>query len=212
MIKQKQRSKQQGFTLLELLIATLVFTMVLIVITACVMQFSKQFYKGSISNFTQNTSRSVMDDISRSIQFNSGDVVPLTISGVVRGYCIGDSKRYSFVLGRSLVGGAGYEHVLVADNVTSCGATTVPLDVTTLPPGLGAYPEARELMQSKMRLSNFEISETGGMYMIKLKVAYGEDDVLNNFGATNASCKLDAGLKYCAISELVTTVKKRVDG
>jgi hypothetical protein len=194
---------------MELLIATLIFSMVLVVVTACVMQFSKQYYKGGISNTTQNAARTVMDDVVRSIQFNSGDVVPLYNGfGSLAGYCIGDSKRYSFMRGENIEG--TQYHAFVADTVTGCGTLTAPLDAGFLPSDISGYTNARELLSTGMRLSAFRIDQSGDLFTITVKIAYGQDDLLTNPTQANAACKQNSDLKYCAISELKTTVAKRV--
>src|SRR5665647_1469166 len=95
-----RKHQQSGFTMVELLIAMTVFSVVVIVITVSVIQFSKQYYKGVISTATQNSARTIIDDIARSIEFNAGDVNAISSvpAGPTTGYCIGSSKMYSFAM------------------------------------------------------------------------------------------------------------------
>src|SRR4051812_8577751 len=91
---------QSGFTIIELLIATVIFALVLLVITTGVLQFTRQYYKGVISSHTQSAARAIADDVTRALQFGVGSVQPLTTNGTspagqTYGYCIGQSKRYS---------------------------------------------------------------------------------------------------------------------
>lgn len=68
-----------------------------------------------------------------------------------------------------------------------------------------------EFMSPKMRLSNLSVQSLGdNLFRVQVRVVYGDSDLLNNPGATNASCKPGAGSQFCSISELTSTVVKRV--
>ncbi len=230
------RQTQQGFTIIELMIATLVFTTILIVVTASVLRFTKQYYKGVIASQTQNTARAIMDDVVRSIQFNKGNVSILTkndptASPGIYGYCIGDSKRYSFLLNRQVEpANSAPNHQarfgLVSDTTSGCSTGTLARNTETLP----SLPAGgRELLGQHMRLNKFSITFTDDIYTINVKVIYGDDALLcspsqasecsPNGVASNASletkqdltCRAMSGSQFCAVSELTTTVKKRVN-
>lgn len=239
----KSTRTDRGFTIIELLIATMVFSLILIVITAGVLRFTRQYYKGVISNQTQNTTRAIIDDVARAVQFNSGSVQKLTSNSMpapplsTYGYCIGDSKRYSFVLNRQVTSSSpsALEHQskygLVSDNTTGCTTSTLALrtDITSgnlVDPGTNV----RELLGEHMRLNKFSIASTGlpsdGVYTIVVKVIYGDDELLCSPnvagecdpGTTTLSadrsdltCRSSSGAQFCAVSELTTTVKKRVN-
>ncbi|HEX8226633.1 MAG TPA: prepilin-type N-terminal cleavage/methylation domain-containing protein [Candidatus Saccharimonadales bacterium] len=217
MLQRTRRPDQQGFTLIELLIATTVFSIILLVITASVLQFTKQYYKGLISSSTQNVARTLVDDITRAIQFNGGTVTPLTQSGNDRGYCVGNSKRYSYTLFQQVKdSGANTtlnqgRHGLVSDSMTGCNSTTSPLGVRTM----GGFPAGlsnpRELLGEHMRISKFNVTGSNGVYTVTVKVVYGDNDLLTNPTTENANCKSSAGSQFCAVSELTTTVNKRIN-
>jgi prepilin-type N-terminal cleavage/methylation domain-containing protein len=208
--------KQAGFTIIELLIATAIFAVIIMTISAAVIRFSKQYYHGVIVNATQDTARTVMDDLTRSIQFNSGDVVPVS-----NGYCIGSTKRYSLKLNQQITdsGTATHQgrHALIADSNASC-ASTGGINIgqnTLLPTG----SNARELLGNRMRLARFDITETATSsktYVVRLKIAYGDDDFLTCTDTSQAcqdkiACKSSAGAEYCAVAQLTTVIKKRID-
>src|SRR5438105_2859585 len=68
--KADSASSSSGFTIVELLIATTVFSIVLIVFLATFLRISELFYKGvSLSN-TQETARTVLQDITDDLQFS----------------------------------------------------------------------------------------------------------------------------------------------
>jgi prepilin-type N-terminal cleavage/methylation domain-containing protein len=204
---------RKGFTILELLIATLVFSIVLMVIVACVIRFNKAYYKGTVSNTTQIVARNLIDDVVRTIEFNGGDIVPLYSGGNVRGYCIGDSRRYSFYPGDEISG--SLFHVLISDTFNGCGPGTPALNMLTMPSNIAtAIPpvnNGREQLYTNMRISKFDITEAGGLYTVTVRVAFGSDSAFDFPTAPDAKCKEDTNLTYCAVSELTTTVRKRVN-
>jgi hypothetical protein len=54
------------------------------------------------------------------------------------------------------------------------------------------------------------VSGTTGLYSIDVRVVYGDDDLLINPTATNATCKVGSGSQFCAVSELSTVVQQRI--
>src|SRR5438552_1721794 len=129
-MKQINSHNQQGFTLIELMIATTIFTVVLLLVTFGILQITRTYFKGYNSARTQDVNRSVIDTISRDIQFNGQslslpDTAFVASNGTTTGYaiCIG-TDRYSVVLDHQLVDGtpiAGKhqgKHALVVDNMS----------------------------------------------------------------------------------------------
>lgn len=206
---------QRGFTIIELLIATAIFAVITIAITTAILQFTRQYYRGVIASNTQTTARTIIDDISRSIQFNGGELYELNTPTGTKGFCVGSSKRYSYALNTQVTRGGGSaalhqgHHALVSDTYPSCNTATPALGVASL--ANLTSPNARELLGQRMRVTKFEIRPSGGMYVVTVRVVYGDDDLLTSTTDPNMSCKSTAGSQFCAVSELSTTVKKRVN-
>ncbi len=228
-------SKQAGFTIIELMIATAVFSVIILVVTAAVLQFSRQYYKGIIASSTQGATRALVDDISRAIQFNGGGVFS-TLGG--NGYCVGSSKRYSYELNQQVTdtqpfsANQGY-HGLVSDTDSSCSSNSATaLNVAGLRADLATegLTNPRELLGQNMRLTKFSIvgdESTDNLYTINARIVYGDNDLLCSPKADdcdqsttstsavldadpNVTCKSNVGSQFCAVSELTTTVRKRV--
>lgn len=205
---------QRGFTIIELMIATVVFSLVTLVITASILQFSRQYYRGVIASSTQGTARTIIDDVTRSIQFNKEGIYTLRQGSNIRGYCVGGTKRYSFEPYRQVINNA---HGLVSDTFAAgCSTLTPPLTVATLTSLTTS--NARELLGERMRIAKFSITGSGGLYVVNVKVVYGDDDLLMSKttpatpqSSADMECKPGKGSEYCAVSELTTTVKKRVN-
>jgi type II secretory pathway pseudopilin PulG len=229
--------KYAGFTIVELMIATSIFSLVLILITTGILRFTREYYKGVILGRTQNTARLIVDDVTRAIQFNGGTVESLTVNGApesatnpIVGKCIGQAKRYRFYLNSQVtdnppIDAAAHQHrhALVSDSETGCsGAISAP-DIRDAPSL--ADDNARELISEHMRLAKFDIEGTGDVYTVAVRVVYGDDDLLCSPSVsgncdpgattfpgdkTDLKCRSTAGSQFCAVSELSTTVNKRV--
>ena len=80
-----------GFTIIELLIASSVFSVVLLVALTGFLQIGRVFYKGISDSQTQNVARQVVTDISSSLSNTSSDdgVSTVRTSGGYRYICIG---------------------------------------------------------------------------------------------------------------------------
>jgi len=212
-----QRRPSAGFTILELLIASAVFAVVLLVVAVGVLRFTHDYYKGITSSQTQETARSIMAEVSQAIQFGKSiTVIPADGSGVA-GLCV-DNALYSYKVGQQVTDSSpnaslhqGY-HALVVDTGASCSAGATPSipDTSALPSG------SRELLGQHMRLSALDVtSAASGVYTVRVRVIYGDDDLLIpgiSGGVTWADehCTSDAGTQFCAVSDLTTSVEQRL--
>lgn len=209
-------NKPHGFTIIELMIATTVFSVVLLLCTFGVMHVTRYYYKGVTSSRTQETARAIIDEVGQSIQYSGGSVVsPITSVGNVNGFCIGNI-RYSYMIDRQLVDGPAdaakhqANHVFVADTIASCNSSTQALDLNNSSLNLGTLVNAHELMGLNMRLGEFNLSLRAGtnLYLINLIVVHGDDDLLD---ADRIACAPSlSGGQFCAVSTYQTTVLKRI--
>jgi prepilin-type N-terminal cleavage/methylation domain-containing protein len=192
---QRAKTNQSGFTIIELLIATLVFSMILLMVTIGVIQITRVYYKGITEANTQNTARAVMDEITQGIQF-SGGKVSATQTGQAS-FCIGD-QQYSYALGKQL--GSQTTKALWKTNTPGCSGNPA------------AASSGKEFLSPKMRLSNLAVSSLGNnLWKVSLTVTYGDDDMMTNPASTSPKCKgIQAGSQFCSISTLTSTVIQRV--
>lgn len=209
-----QHQKQHGFTIIELMVATAVFAVLLLVITFGILQISRVYYKGITESNTQNTARTIADIIGQSIQFSGGNIVTTTSEpGEVRAFCIGN-ERFSYVAGRQQIdpprslGQNQTYHAIVQDTVAGCSGSTGPQANFITSPTVNG----RELLSPNMRLSNLRVVSLGSnLYRVEVRVVYGDDDLLEDPTGPGARCiSVRAGTQFCAVSELSTIVRKRV--
>lgn len=207
------QDKIRGFTILELLVATIVFSVVLLLVTAGIMQISRVYYKGVTETNTQNAARNIIDTISQAIQFSGGPVtgtVDPPVSGTDQTFCVG-AQHFTYRLGWQVENGlepsqfqawhALVQRPLVGD-CSGSGAQNLGNESIV----------GRDLLGRNMRLSKLAVTSLGGnLYRVDVRVVFGDSDILNNPTGPDASCKPErAGTQFCSVSELSTNVVKRV--
>lgn len=217
-------TRNTGFTIVELMIATMVFSVIMLVAAGAVVRFTSNFQRGITYSTTQNTTRSIIETIAESVQFYGNSGIKGE-KGVF--YCVG-STSYRYIIGKQL--NESQKHILVENKKglpLGCDGDTQSLQSS--PP----KPDAQELLAPNMRLVKFDIEEqSNGLVKITVKIAYGDNDLLcsvnmpgncndQNLSEANFSnppagmleglqCKGQKGSQYCAVSEITTTVKNRV--
>lgn len=200
---------QRAFTIIELMIATVVFSVILLMATYGLLQVGRMFYKGVTISRTQEAARTLMEEITQSIQFSGEQIVEPQNTGslTLDRFCIG-SRRYSFMRGRQITSAINSARAIVVDEgLSSCGAAQDISNLTSL------TPTSRELLQPGMRLSELTITPlNNGLYEVYVRVVNGDDDLLNNPALADANClNIRQGSQFCAVSEFRTTVLKRIN-
>lgn len=183
---------KRGFTIVELLIATTVFSMVLLIASAGLIYVGRTYFKGLNNSRTQEAARSIIDEISREIQFSGGTISFPSASSL----CIGD-RQYGFTTNRRLVSS-------VTDPSTETDRGLVLYQETC---GTSPVTPVKELLTQNMRLETFSITAVGNNnYEITVRVIYGDEDL----SPAGTCVQRDKGGEYCAVSGLTTTVQKRI--
>lgn len=212
---------KKGFTIIELLIASSVFGVVLLIAMTGILYIGRSYYKGIITARTQDTSRSIINDISSSFQYGGISAVtdPATDNFgdlTVTAQCIGNF-RYSYVLD-SRVNSDGEpgtsRHALWFDMIGH-GRACAPLDLNEDMPedentdtSPDAQAQRRELLPNNMRLDEFSLQQPDGRSFlnIDLRLIFGEQDL-----SPEGTCIQNRfGGQFCAVSDQATTVKKRL--
>lgn len=218
----KTKQSSAGFTLVELMIATVVFSVILIGATTAMIQIGRMYYKGVIVSRTQETARRTMDDITRPIQFAGGDVRISSpeiqdISGIQTGAICMGNKRFTYGINVQINSSvAGYSaanhrapHALYQDELSSDTAPCTPLDLT-----VGALPAGREILSEHMRLAKFKVTppSSGNMWGLEVTMIYGDDDLLVPDANVPTGCAgVVQGAQWCAVASLSTHVYKRIN-
>lgn len=212
-MKRIHKTNQEGFTIVELLIATAVLSMIILLTTVMITSIGNLYYKGVIQSRTQANARTITDDISQHLKFTDGDVWQSTqvYSGkTINSYCI-NGARYSYIVGVQL---GQINHVLWRDVPSGSCA---PVDITLVNP-LNADGSASvggtEMIAPSSRLTAFSITQTTltSPLSISVGVAYGEVSLTTAASGPDVRCLGGAGDRFCASVYLATTVTQRSKG
>lgn len=178
-----KRLNARGFTIIELLIATVIFSLILLVVTGSIIQFSKIYYKGVATSKTQEVARTIAEDMARSAQFSSAPV----LSGP--GCYLFGSQQYVYT--EDEVKNLG-NHIFQVGSGSSCGF---------------APSNPAELMGDNMQLLDIDVQENPSTNAVTITVAvgYGSD-----VKSDNTCPAVNLGGQFCAVSTITTTVTKRL--
>lgn len=148
-------------------------------------------------------------------------------------YCV-NTVRYSYVMNRAL--GRDTDptvdesdqittpHVMWRDTLRSAYLPCKPLDIskdTVLSDdasleGDGIPSKGHEMMPNHTRLTRFFVTDppspTSSVYNLEIVMAYGDSDLISIVDSKgNAICKGGRGTEYCAVSQLSSSVTRRVE-
>ena len=202
------KDNQDGFTIIELLIATAIFTVILLITSTTIIGISQTYVKGSVEGNTQQTARKILSTISQDIEFNNSSSIIIHQSKNY--FCIGNDV-YLYNLNKRLVSkptpSTEPNWVLVRYTAPTCPLlSSLP---TTPPTGF------EELMSSGQRLGQLSIDQSGQSYTITLEVGYGTSSLLNTSSNAPApykyTCQSGLDSSFCAVSSLTTTVTPRIN-
>lgn len=222
-----RKNNQKGFTLIELMIASSLFAVILLVVSIGLLQIGRVYFKGITSAYTHEVTRNVIEDISEAIQLSGEDVTnPIANNGAVQGFCVGP-RRYSYQRGQLKDTGPGVRHALVVDVLDECNGTGPGVTSPTQAQNINGTltTNSRELVGENMRIANLVLTNLGGgFYQITVRIVYGDNDLLcspalndcNTNGVTDVNrtdlqCKpSERGGQFCSAAELTTTIQRRI--
>jgi Tfp pilus assembly protein FimT len=208
-----QANSQAGTTIVELMIATVAFSTLLLLIILGIISFTRDYYRGINASSTQNTAGSIAKAVSQAIQFGNQAPVSVSIPGSPDVWCIG-SQAFVYNLGKQ-----------VSDSNNSVGLAQVNVPDCNQP---APIINLHEMLQPHMRVLAFNLTQNGNgqLWTVNVKVAYGDNDLLCGGSVscgngsptdgqikTNAAaihCKSQIGSQFCAVSNLTTTVERRI--
>jgi prepilin-type N-terminal cleavage/methylation domain-containing protein len=236
----KPSQDQQGFTIVELMIATAIFGVMLVLIITSINSYTSDYYKANINSAAQATVQSISANVEGTIK-NTSQVTSGT-NAYANYYCT-DNEEYLYNIG--------------SENPTETASLSMPYALYEFPipngqcyptpqsstAGKAAYTEGSSLLGSYYRLLNFSVVQvsTTSEWLINIKLAYTSggvntagDDLLcvpgdsyngpdgcspaSNFtnfsepGVTNAICKLNVEARqFCDVAELQSTVSNDIN-
>lgn len=212
-----ESNTESGFTIVELMVASLIFSVVLIVITVGVIQFTNGYYRGINTTNTQTTAQAAIDYISQSAQFSSGG----TAVGASGYFCAG-GKVFVYSPGKQFLGTPSLadKGLYMMDNTAATCADP------------GVVSGGKELLGKNMRVIQVSVTApTAPKYLsqVKLMIAYGDSDLLcaptsspgscasgaatlgdPALTASDVVCKSQVGSQWCSIANLTAVAQQRL--
>lgn len=213
-MKRLKISKQKGFTIVELMIATVVFSFVLIVASSGAIAIGRSYYKGVTSTKTQETARSIMEELTRSVQFSGRSMQTGSDGMGNNAICIGED-RYVYRIDQRSQG--AIRGLIRTDRPD--GACVV--DWTG---GIG-------LLSDNMRLLQLAV-DNNNPHQINVTIAYSIGNDLLTHYADDGFSRVDAngdaavndadfpaslckggiaGSNFCSVSRLETAAVERIE-
>lgn len=243
--------QSKGFTIIELMIALSVLSIILVIASALMTRIGATYTKGVNAANLQNANRNIMSDLTSALQLSgsapsgcpTGNDIGTTcytalesVPGAdVYAYCIG-ATRYSYILNREQGDDPSYltygsqthqtqphtSHVLWRDtmmNTASCN----PLDISQPMPApfsgdsdVTVAGSGYDMVPDHMRLGRFKITQVtppnnSGVYNLDVWMAYGDSDLVNEDASGHATCNGDKGSQFCSVSNISSTVGRRLN-
>lgn len=210
------RKNQAGFTIIELMIATMVFSVVLLLCAAGLIAIGRMYQKGNNNRAVQEVSRSILDTIKNDFELSGGNYKALTTAsgGNSYAFCIG-STLYMYTVNVPVAADGSQPGLIRNDQgwanficTFADSSTPLPSTVTT---SEALAQGGKELLGANMRLVQPPIvlaypSSTNPVSLkIRANVIYGADDLISG-----DRCRGGAGQEYCASSILETFATRRL--
>lgn len=219
-------SEQKGFTIVELSIATVAFSIILLIAMAGFFGIGRLFYKGVSVSQTQETANQIFQDVNGNFQ-TAASVSPKQTIGGYTYYCVGNS-RYTFNIDNKVSLAASPDHTapppigggnfgILKDVLPgSGGACATPCnDISgTCPASSVKFNNPIELLGEKIRVEKFDITviaDKPNLYNVSLIIAYGDTNVLKWTDTANPATVYcsgggTTGQQFCAVSILNTGI------
>lgn len=181
----------RGFTIIELMFSTVTFSVVLLLCLTGVIQIGRMYYKGLTTSQTQQAARSLIDELTQSIQLSgnnieqprnlTGGVVPVgpaitaaasPTAGAVGFFCIG-TTRYTYAIDRQQNNtndgpNKKIRHAMWADEPSVCAnVSNITQYFVEFPVDLTAVQPStfsgRDVLADNMRLTKLDILQPSGI-------------------------------------------------
>jgi len=216
-----------GFTIVELMLATSVFSIVLLVALGSFLQIGRVFYKGVSLTAVQNIATQVLNDISNNMQTSSSFSLPTPGNGYTY-WCIGNT-RYTYIThsvgGQQVAvpanlanvnynnGAGGGSFGLLKDTLAgNSGCATPCFGGTCLARYVALSSNSVEMLGDNMRLASISITQPSAstapnLYNVNMVVVYGDDSVLDFSNPANPTCVAGSqNQAFCSVVTISTAV------
>lgn len=234
MIRNKKNARgSKGFTIVEFMVATTVFGVVLLAVSAAILSIGRSYQRSLYVSATQAAASNLVDTISQAIKFSSDQITVQSIGSypnTTHSVCVGN-RQFLYVLGRQM-GSTDPATGTVNAAITRPNENCALVSIITATPPATAQGSPKELLGGGMRLADLAVEdpEGDGIFTVMARVIYGDDDLLcspsvpdscepdstiilndNQLRSnTDLQCRPGVGSQYCAVSELSNSIYRRL--
>jgi prepilin-type N-terminal cleavage/methylation domain-containing protein len=147
----KNKTKQKGFTIVELMIAASVFSVAIIMVSAVIMGISKTYQKASYTTQLNDASRNFHQELKNSA--NQGSNISQVTGGTTTWICAGTTVYYWKLSQDTTYNGGLYK----LENKTICPEHTSPPTggINLLPDGAYVYSAGLDSASTKTATTSF---------------------------------------------------------
>lgn len=199
------KHQHSGFTVVELMIAITVFSVLMLIVTIGVFQVAREYQQASTRTRLESASRNIHQQVADGVKYSGSTPALSTVVSGWQSLCTGN-QRFTFASSLPTYTSSSYTALntglyLYTDASGPCSASSPGPTVGT------------NLLPTNARVVSFVYDSLNGAFVTKFIVS---DSDLVDFGATGAAgelkCKAPVvGGEYCAVVELQSSFIKRVN-
>lgn len=201
------KNKKEGFTIVELMIAISVFSVVMIIATTGILLIARQYQSGVTKTAMQSATRDIHQKISDSIKYGKELILFSNVDGFT-GMCVGNERYYYKIPNKAdgtnitngsdfgSMGNLFYEKKSSGEYNSSNCSSTLSTDASTLLP-------------SGAKVAHFYVDTTNN----KIDTTFVKGDYdLFDLPSTPAGlqCKSGVGNEWCSVVSLSSIVNPRL--
>ncbi len=190
-------SNQKGYTIVELMIAIAVFSVIMLLVTIGIIQIARNYKQVSVRAKMEDASREIHQQIGQTIQFSGNEFNDADDVGGYMAYCFG-TQRYLY---KKTPPTTDNTVKLLVDTITDpseCG--TKPLD-----------PNSESPLPKNSKVVAFDVNSTGsGGVTIKTRFVIGDADMFQDQDYTKPCLGSVVGGEFCAVVELNSLATSKV--
>lgn len=202
----------KGFTIIEVLIASLVFTTLLLLCMEGITRIAKVYIKSSSTTRASEFANAFIGDIAQQVKY--GATIQPTAGTNPIYFCVADSA-YKITINKKETEAPTGINPIIKISYPGCANGYATAD----------YSSGQNLAPVDVRILKFSVTSSGGtnpIWTINMRVAIGDKDLLvdNNLppkdlndasaNLSTAKCKGRAGGEFCAVIETTTSASRRM--
>jgi len=173
----------QGFTIIELMIATAVFSLALLILAVALISINHQYFKGISEGNAQTASSNILSDVTSAVQFSNGNFIPAPSTSSKPGYyCIGNTEFYYTLYSIDKPGPVQTNPFL---EINKC--------LQGAPTQINCKKTCSGLLGDNMQLLGFSISQPYSnvkLFEIKINIGFASNDKLFcSLVGSNSNCQ-----------------------